>query len=338
MTAPSRPRRRLTLAIESWELAAPFRTAKETVARIETVTIELREGEARGWGEALGVDYRGETAASIAAEIEAVRSEIEGGVERSELEALLPAGGARNAVDCALWDLEAKRTGIAVWDRLALRPRPVTTAFTLGLDSPQRMAAEAAARRGWPLLKLKLGPDDPVAPAAAVRRARPDAALIADANESWSLDLLQRAAPELARLGVELIEQPLPAPGTADGDGDGDLAGYRSPVPLCADESCDTAADLDRLASRYQAVNVKLDKTGGLTAALRLVEGARRRGLALMVGNMLGTSLAMAPAFAVAQHCRWVDLDGPLLLARDRDPPIRYARGRMGPPDSKLWG
>jgi L-alanine-DL-glutamate epimerase-like enolase superfamily enzyme len=351
---PGPPRsRRLAVAIESWELRTPFRTARETVDRIETVTVELAEGRARGRGEALGVDDRGETAASIAAQIEAVRGEVEGGLDRAGLAALLPAGGARNALDCALWDLEAKRTGVPVWDRLGLRPRGVTTAYTLGLDAPERMAAEAAARPDLPLLKLKLGPDDPVARAAAVRRARPDARLIADANGSWSLDLLRRAAPELARLGVELIEQPLPAPagvgaggaagdigaaGAAGSDADHALAGYRSPVPLCADESCATAADLDRVAARYQAVNVKLDKAGGLTAALMLIDGARRRGLGLMVGNMLGTSLAMAPAFVVAQHCRWVDLDGPLLLARDREPPIRYDGGKMMPPAAALWG
>ncbi len=333
--------RRLEVAIESWPLAAPFRTAKESLERIETVTVELSEGEARGRGEALGVDYRGETPASIAAQIEGVRGEVESGASREELATRLPAGGARNALDCALWDLEARLTGVPVAERLGLRPRSVTTAYTVSLDTPERMAAEAAAHRDQPLLKLKLGPDDPAGLAAAVRRARPEATLIADANESWTLDVLRRAAPDLARLGVELIEQPLPAPGSPGAariGADDDLAGYRSPVPLCADESCDTTSDLDRVAERYQAVNVKLDKAGGLTEALRLVEAARRRGLGLMVGNMLGTSLAMAPAFLVAQHCRWIDLDGPLLLARDREPPIRYAGGRMAPPPPRLWG
>jgi len=352
----------MSIAFDEWPLREPFVIAGSTTESIVTVAVTLEHDGARGWGEALGVDYLGETAESIREQLEASRSEIEelgrlvefavggdaavgageaagsplaasvGNGFREALAALLPAGGARNAVDCALWDLRCKRSGRTIWSWLDLEPRPVLTAFTLSLDEPAAMAAAAQHAAAYPLLKLKLDADDPAARIAAVRAARPDAELLVDANGSWSAALLAELAPALVDRRVALVEQPLPA------GADGALADWDAPVPLCADESSQTSADLDALAARYRFVNVKLDKCGGLTEALRIVERCRELGLGLMVGNMLGSSLAMAPAFVVAQHCRWVDLDGPLLQRTDRKPPMRYEGALLYPPPRDLWG
>jgi len=334
---------KIAVALDEWPLREPFVIAGSTTESIVTVTVVLEHGGARGWGEALGVDYLGETAASLHEQIEAQRAAIEAtaataveaGRESGEVEALvsrLPAGGARNALDCALWDLRCKLARRTVWSLLGIAPRTVITAFTLSLDEPTAMAAAARRAAFCPLLKLKLDADDAAARLAAVRAARPDAELLVDANGSWSPALLADLAPALVAHRVALVEQPLPA------GGDADLAGWDAPVPLCADESCQTAEDLDTVAARYRVVNVKLDKCGGLTAALRMVERCRELGLASMVGNMLGSSLAMAPAFVIAQHCRWVDLDGPLLQRSDRDAPMRYEGAVVYPPAPELWG
>ncbi len=337
----------LSVIRDDWPLREPFVIAGSTTTAITTVTVELAVGDDVGRGEALGVDYLGETADSIEAQIEEVRSLVEegrrsarsGAVATPELDALavalgerLPAGGARNALDCALWDLRLALTGTTIWQTLGLDPRPVVTAYTLSLDHPAAMATAAQRAAAYPVLKLKLDAVDPAARLAAVRAARPDAELLVDANGSWTAGLLADLAPELAACRVALVEQPLPV-----GE-DAALAELALPVPVCADESCQSSADLSGLVGRYQAVNLKLDKCGGLTEALSMVRLCRELGLELMVGNMLGSSLAMAPAFVIAQHCRFVDLDGPLLQVADRTPAIRYEGARMWPPAPGLWG
>ena len=281
----------------------------------EVVVAEIAAGAHRGRGEAVPYGRYGETAASVLAQIEGVRAQVEAGLDRAGLQELLPSGAARNALDCALWDLEAKRAGVRAWT-LAGRARvdPVKTCFTISLGSAAEMAEAARANARRPILKLKIaGPDD-VDAVAAVRNAAPRTRLIVDVNEGLSFDELRRLAPELARLDVKLLEQPLAA-----GE-DAVLEGYESPVPLCADESVHTRAELAVCAGRYGLINIKLDKTGGLTEALALAAEARARGFRLMVGCMVATSLAMAPALILAQGAAFVDLDGPLLLARDRQP------------------
>lgn len=323
----------LTLIItqESWRLRKPFKISRETATHAGVVHVELSDGEHSGCGEAAGIPYIGETPASIAEQLEAIRPRIEGGLGRRDLDDLLKPGGARNAIDCALWALEARRAGTDIWQLLGRRPEPVTTVYTIGIDTPEGMAADARAHGGYPGLKVKVGIGDPAEQVAAVRQGSPGADIIVDANQAWSFEELRDHAPTLAGLGVKMIEQPL-----AVGD-DAALAGYEGPVPICADESCNTSADLDGLKGRYQLVNIKLDKTGGLTEALKLAKAAKTMGFELMVGNMLGSSLAMAPAFIIAQDCRFVDLDGPLLQAEDRDHAMVYEDGRVSPPSPRLW-
>jgi L-Ala-D/L-Glu epimerase / N-acetyl-D-glutamate racemase len=327
---------KLSIAFDEWPLREPFVIAGFTTTEVVTVTVALEEASARGRGEALGVDYLGETPASVREQLETCRAAIESrsaqSLDQVLVDSLLPPGGARNALDCALWDLRAKLAGRSVWSTLGIEAHPVVTVFTLSLDEPAAMAEAARRAAMYPLLKLKLDADDPAARLAAVRAARPDAELLVDANGSWSFDLLASLGPALVAHRVALVEQPLRA------DADDALVGWHSPVPLCADESCQTLADLGAAVARYQAVNVKLDKCGGLTDALRLADECERLGLALMVGNMLGSSLAMAPAFVVAQRCRWVDLDGPLLQRSDRAAPMRYEGAVLHPPSSELWG
>ena len=256
------------------------------------------------------------------------------GAGRDDLLRLMPRGAARNALDAALWDLQAKEQGRSVWQLAGLAPPgPLTTAFTISLGDPARMEADARAAAGrYPLLKLKLAGEGDLDRVAAVRRGAPRARLIVDANEAWTGRDVAAEAAALAPLGVELIEQPVAA------GRDGLLDGVVSPIPLCADESCQDRADLDRCAGRYAAINIKLDKAGGLTEALALAAEARARGLEIMAGCMLATSLGIAPAFLAAQGARWVDLDGPLLLAKDRDPGIAFDGATMAPPPAALWG
>ncbi|MCC6925219.1 MAG: dipeptide epimerase [Novosphingobium sp.] len=276
-----------------------------------------------GQAEAVGIDYDGETPAGMAAQIAALGPEI----TRAAIDAL-PAGGARNALDCAWWDLAAKREGRAVCAGLP----PVETCYTVGLGTRAEMQEGAALSRPHALVKIKVDATRHVAAVRWVREVRGDARIVIDANEGWDLALLRQVLPELAELGVEMVEQPLPR------GADAALAGFASPIPLCADESCTTRSSLPALLGRYQAVNIKLDKTGGLTEALALAEAARAAGLDLMVGNMCGTSLGMAPAFVVAQQARWADLDGPLLLSRDRTSAMRFEGGCALPPPQELWG
>ena len=297
------------------------------------VVAEIEQDGARGRGEAVPYLRYGESPDSVLAQLEAARAAVEAGADRAALQRALPAGAARNALDCALWDLEAKRAGVRAWT-LAGRARldPVKTCYTLSLAEPPVMARAAAERARWPMLKMKIGAADHIDRVAAVRAAAPRTRLVVDANEALSFDELVRLAPELARLEVKLLEQPLPV------IDDAALEGWRSPLPLCADESLHTRAELAACARRYQAVNIKLDKTGGLTEALALKAQAEALGLDVMAGCMVATSLAMAPALLVAQGARFVDLDGPLLLARDREPPLKVSGPLIEPPPPELWG
>lgn len=324
----------MTLAVhsEQWELCEPFVIARDVMTHLPVVVAELTDGPFVGCGEAAGVDYKGETPESMTAQMTALAPRFGEAVNRADLLRLLPPGGARNALDCALWDLEAKRSGIPAWQSAGLMTlRPLVTAYTLSLGTPDAMAA-AAATNPYPLLKLKLGGDGDVERVKAVKAAAPGSRLIVDANEAWAPPQLERFAPVMAALGVELIEQPLPA------HDDEYLTRFQSPVPLCADESCDDLATLPGLTGKYHAINIKLDKTGGLTAALDLTLQARRHGFKLMVGCMLGTSLAMAPAFIVGQWCDYVDLDGPLLQKEDRPNAMTFTDGCIHPFDRRLWG
>jgi len=324
----------VTTRTERWELSEPFVTARESLSDVPVLVLELAdELGRRGWAEAVGVDYEGESPGTMAAQVETVRHALHDQLTGAELLSLLPAGGARNALDCALWDLRAKQSGRPVWQlaRLA-RPRPVRTAYTIGLGSEAEIRRRARAAMAHPLLKLKVDADRHVDVVRVVREARPDARLFVDANQAWSRALLERLLPSLEDLGVALIEQPV---GRGE---DASLEGLRSPVPLAADESCTDRGSLPALVGRYHWVNIKLDKCGGLTEALAMCIEARRLGLEPMVGNMCGTSLAMAPAFLVAQSCRLVDLDGPLLQKADRHPAIVYASGLMRVPPPALWG
>ena len=323
---------KLELQFDDWAMREPFVTATETTTHIRTITVTLSADGRSGRGEALGVDYLGETAVGMAGRVEAVRADIEAGIDTSGLLELLPPGGARNAVDCALWDLEAKRSGKRVWGLLGIDALPVYTVYTLAMDSAAAMAAQASAHRSYPILKLKLGPDDTAEKIRAIRAARPDAELVIDANGSWSLTLLDELVDVLLVNRVAMVEQPLPR------GADESLAGLGYPVPICADESCQHSGELEGVADRYGMINIKLDKCGGLTDALAMIAWCRRRDIPLMVGNMLGSSLAMAPGFVVAQSCRYVDLDGPLWQRTDRQHPLCYNDGLIGLPDARLWG
>ncbi len=297
------------------------------------LVVELEQEGVVGRGEGQGVFYLGETAESMLAAVGGVAARIESGISREELLEVLPPGGARNAIDCALWDLQAKREGRTIWELTGIEPRAVTTVYTIGIEpTPEAMAGKAAAAEQYPVLKIKLDADRPVERLTAIRGARPDARLVADANQAWTPALLEEVLPACRELGLDMLEQPLPR------DDDEALADLDSPVTLAADESCLHSGELEMAASRYGMVNIKLDKTGGLTEALRLAHGARERGLQLMVGNMVGTSLAMAPSFVIAQLCDFVDIDGPLLLKHDRPGGLSYRGGIVDVFAPSLWG
>lgn len=320
--------------IERWELIEPFTTARDSHTHVPVLVVELSGPRGhRGWAEAAGVDYDGETPETMAEQVRQVASALHNDVSGDDLLRLLPAGGARNALDCALWDLRAKEDGVPAWRLAGLpEPQPVTTAYTLGLADESDFRRKARAAAGYPLLKLKLDAERHLDLVRIAREEQPSSRLIVDANQGWTRALLERLLPGLVQLGVEMVEQPVPR-----GD-DASLDGLRSPLPLAADESCTDRESLASLAGRYQYVNIKLDKCGGLTEALAMCRQAQRLGLGLMVGNMCGTSLAMAPAFLVAQSCVVTDLDGPLLQTLDRAHPIQFERGRMLPPAPELWG
>jgi len=326
--------RLLTVHEEVFPLRGTFRISRGARTEARVLVCEIAEGDVIGRGECTPYARYGETMDEVARAIAAIGPSIAGGLGREGLQRAMRPGAARNAVDCALWDLEAKQAGRRVWDLAGLpEPAPVTTAFTLSVDTPEAMgkaAAEAAAR---PLLKLKLtGDGEDAARVATVRANAPQARIIVDANEALTLDGALAIAPALAAARVEMLEQPLHA------EADEALRGVSFPLPLGADESCHDTATLPRLAGLYQVVNIKLDKTGGLTEALRLREAARAAGFRVMVGCMLASSLSMAPAHLVAQGADFVDIDGPLLMARDRIPGLRYDGSLVHPPDPDLWG
>ena len=324
----------LTLDQERWPYRRPFRVSRGVEEALDVIVVTLRDGYGnRGRGEAAGVDYDGETVASLCAQLEALRPRIEAGIDRASVAALLPAGGARNALDCALWDLEAHRQQRRAW-QIAGFPdaRPLVTCVTLGIDSDEATAAGAREYRDWPLLKVKVDAMRHLEVVRTVHRCAPQAQLIIDPNQSWNCDLLNGISAELATQGVVLIEQPVPR------GADASLRDYRGPIRLAADESLTDRHSLEALGDIYQVVNIKLDKSGGLTEALALAHEAVRRGLGVMVGCMAGTSLAMAPGMVVGQLATFIDLDGPLLHSADREAGIRYANGTMQLPDSGLWG
>jgi L-alanine-DL-glutamate epimerase-like enolase superfamily enzyme len=324
---------KLSVHAERWPTARPFRIAGREWLSFDSVVVELDADGVVGRGEALGVFYLGDDVEHMLHTIESVAPAIEAGVGREELEALLPPGGARNALDLALWDLEAERSGRSIWSLTGIAPKRLETVYTISLDpEPEQMAAHAASASAHHLLKIKLGADRPLERLKAIRHARPDARLVVDANQAWSFEQLQSVAPGCAALGIEMIEQPL-ARGT-----DACLDHYRSPVPLGADESCLHLGELDAIAGRYQMLNIKLDKAGGLTHGLKLARAARERGLALMVGCMGGSSLSIAPAFVLGCVVDLVDIDGPLLLRRDRVPGMHYEHGLVDPPAASVWG
>lgn len=324
----------LTIAREDWTLARSFIIARgaQTVATVVVVT--LTDGDVRGHGECEPQYHYGESVESVIAQIESIRAALETGMSREQLLDALPAGAARNGVDCALWDLEAKRRSSSAWELAGLeKPDFVLTDFTISLDAPEAMHAEALEYRNWPVIKLKLGGEPlDLERVRAVREALPSARFTIDANESWSFEHLEAMAPEFFDLGVVLIEQPLPA------GRDDELLDYSGSIPLCADESCHTRASLDAIRGVYEFVNIKLDKTGGLTEALLLAEAAKKQGFRLMTGCMTGTSLAMAPATLVGSLSEFVDLDGGLMLQDDRQPAMSCELGRLQLPEPDLWG
>jgi L-alanine-DL-glutamate epimerase-like enolase superfamily enzyme len=326
--------RRSLLAIpETFPIAGTFTISRGAKTKAEVVTCTIGASGVVGRGECVPYARYGESVEGVLAAIEAMRGAIEDGVGREDLLDLMPAGAARNAVDCALWDLEAKLSGVPTWQVLgSAAPHKLVTAYTLSLGEPEAMQRQAAREAWRPLLKIKVGTPDDAARLKAVRAGAPQSAIIVDANEGWRPENLARHFALCAETRVALIEQPLPA-----GD-DAALRGHARPVPVCADESVHRTQDVAGLADRYDAINIKLDKAGGLTEALALRAAARAHGLKVMVGCMVGTSLGMAPAVLLAQDADFVDLDGPLLLAEDRVPGLHYDGSDVYPPEAALWG
>ncbi|MCC6888569.1 MAG: dipeptide epimerase [Hyphomicrobiales bacterium] len=323
----------LSVRTERWPIAGAFSISRGAKTEAVVVVVELSDGRHCGRGECVPYPRYGETADTVMAAIEALRPALARGLDRRALQQALPPGAARNALDCAFWDLEAKRSGQPAHVLAGLAaPQPLITAYTISLDTPAAMAAAAARAAARVLLKVKLGGPGDGERIAAVRRAAPQAVLIVDANEGWSQRDLTDNLAACAAAGVTLIEQPLP-----EGE-DAVLSAFRHPVPICADESAHTRTTLAALRTRYDAVNIKLDKTGGLTEALATIDAALGLGFEVMVGCMVATSLAMAPAVLAAQRARVVDLDGALLLARDRPHPLRYEGSHVHPPSRDLWG
>ncbi|MGH1445439.1 MAG: N-acetyl-D-Glu racemase DgcA [Cognatishimia sp.] len=320
---------KITVTRDVFRLAQVFTISRGSRTEAQVLTVKVEKNGVTGWGECVPYARYNETLDSVTAEIESLPSEF----TRLELQSLLPAGAARNAVDCALWDWEAKNAGKPVWELAGLpEPHPEITAYTLSLDTPENMQKQAAENANRPLLKIKLGTPDDIARLEAVRTGAPNATIIVDANEGWSAEVYTDLAPHLVRLGVTLVEQPLPA-----GEDDA-LLGMERPVPVCADESCHDRNGLEKLKGKYDVINIKLDKTGGLTEALELRKKALEMGFDVMVGCMVGSSLAMAPAVLVAQGVSVTDLDGPLLLAEDRKDALTFDDSGVHPPRAALWG
>jgi L-alanine-DL-glutamate epimerase-like enolase superfamily enzyme len=329
----SRPALVLSVRVERWPIAGSFVISRGAKSEAVVVVAELSRGDHRGRGECVPYARYGETVADVAEAIRAMATELARGLDRTGLQSAMPPGAARNALDCAFWDLEAKYAGRPVHQLLGQAPpKPLITAYTISLGTPQEMAQRAAKASGLPLLKIKLGAAGDPARIAAVRHAAPRARLIVDANEGWTPDDLEQNLAACAEAGVTLVEQPLPA------DRDQALTRAARPIAVCADESAHARSSLPGLVGKYDAVNIKLDKAGGLTEALAMAEEAERLGLTLMVGCMVATSLAMAPALLLAQGAAVADVDGPLLLTRDRPDGLRYEGSLVHPPARALWG
>ena len=325
--------RNLSVSRETWPLARPFAISRGVKTKVDVVVVKISCADSVGWGECVPYPRYGETVNGVFEDIKKISLDIENGIDRENLFEKLPAGAARNAIDCALWDLEAKSSGLRVWELAGIsEPVPVITAETIGLDTPEIMAENANRLRGAPLIKVKLNKDDVISRMTAVRESAPSARIIVDPNEGWTIDQLFRFAPELKNLGIEMIEQPIPV------TDDNDLIDYSCPIPLCADEACHTTVDLPGLISKYQMINIKLDKTGGLTEALSLANEAAQSGFKIMTGCMVGTSLSMAPGTLLGGVSEFVDLDGPLLLKHDRQSGLDFEDGHVNPPRPELWG
>lgn len=325
--------RQLTIRHDRFPLVAPFRIARGVKHAADVVTIKLYQAGKTGRGESVPYGRYGESVASVMDEIETLRHDLIAGMGRDELQTRLPPGAARNALDSALWDLESQLSSVPVWVRLARPPRvPLTSALTISIDTPERMGEAAARIADAGLIKIKVDADDPASRIEAVRAAAPSAHLIVDPNESWTIELLREMQPILQRVGVELLEQPLPA------NADDALLDFSGRIPICADESCHVTSDLPRLRGRYQAVNIKLDKTGGLTEAWRLLRAARDDGFKIMVGCMMCSSLGIAPALEIAREAEFVDLDGPLWLQNDYPDGASLRGGLLMPPSASFWG
>ena len=323
----------INLLHESWLIEGSFTISRGSRTHANVVVVELQQDEFIGRGECVPYAHYGESIESVIAELSLLKDKIATGLTRQQIQSLLPAGAARNALDCAYWDLACKKSGQRIWQELDMTdPKPLITAFTLSLDTPENMKKAAIENAHRPLLKLKLAGEGDVERVAAVREGSPDARIIVDANEGWNEEQYLEMVPELVKLGVEMIEQPLPA------DNDSALEHLPRPITLCADESCHDRSSLANIIGRYDMINIKMDKTGGLTEALALKEEAEKAGLEIMVGCMLATSLGMAPAFMVAQNVQIVDLDGPLLLAEDRQPGIEFDESIMNVYQAELWG
>ena len=319
----------ITVTPDVFKLAQVFTISRGSRTEARVLTVRVTRDGVTGWGECVPYARYDETLDSVTAEIEGLPE----GITRADLQDALSPGAARNAVDCALWDLEAKQAGKRVWELAGLpAPKPEITAYTLSLDTPEKMQEQAAKNAFRPLLKIKLGTPDDMVRLEAVRAGAPKSRIIIDANEGWSAEVYADLAPHLVRLGVGLVEQPLPA------GNDDALTGMERPVPVCADEACHDRDSLPALKGKYDIVNIKLDKTGGLTEAIALRKAAETEGYGVMVGCMVGSSLAMAPATLIAQGVAYTDLDGPLLLAEDRDAPLKFDDAGVHPPSAALWG
>lgn len=325
--------RHLSIAIEKWPLKKPFVIARGTRHETETVAVTIHDGDLIGRGEAVALPRYGETSASVARQIESMTDTLVDGMSPETLQQAMSAGAARNAIDAALWDLEAKRTGrdVGVLSGLGW-PSDIQTVQTISILEPEEMGAEARELARFPVIKVKMNAEKIVERIEAVHANAPGARLVVDGNESWTMDILQEVAPDLARSGVEMIEQPLHA------DADHELTEYSGPLPIYADESCHICADLPKLRNKYQGINIKLDKTGGLTEAIRLAKAGPQDGFDVMLGCMVSTSLGIAPAMFVAKTAKYIDIDAPALLAKDRENAIQISDGAVSPLSPDLWG
>ena len=311
----------------------PFVITGYTFTTSETIRVILEKDGFIGRGEALGIGSNGDTDESMSKQLEEIARNIKDGITSEEVQDLLPFGGARNALDCALWDIKAKRAGKSIWRLLNIKPKPLATVATISIQSPSEMAAEALEYSKYNNLKIKLSADEPIAVLEAIRAARPDAALIVDVNQGWSFDELEHYIPYAHKLGIKMIEQPLAR------EGDEELEGFKSIVHLGADESCRDSSEYEICAKRYDVINIKLDKCGGVTDALNIIKLANEDGKGLMVGNMCGSSLSMAPSYVLGQFCQYIDIDGPLFLKNDVDDGLEYQDGGIvSMPEQKLWG